>query len=80
MIDEDQVRDSDLAEVHAERIHPEVIGEFRITRRYVPGDPLIKTEAREEAKGGGQTLFAMAPFFCGRGEHGRRGYIQGFLG
>ena len=45
MVDEDQVRDSYLAEVHAEGVNPEVIAKLRIARRYVACDALIKPKA-----------------------------------
>jgi len=37
-----QVRNANLAEVHAKRIHPEMIQPLRITRRDVPGNPSSK--------------------------------------
>ena len=48
MVAADQVRDLDLAEMDAERIHPERVQKLRIARRDVSGDSLIETEFREQ--------------------------------
>src|SRR5215470_245094 len=55
----------------AERVDPEMIESLRIARSDVAGDAFIKAEAGEQTKGGGKTLFAVAPLLGGRGEDGR---------
>ena len=38
-----------VAEAHAERVHPEVVGQLGVARRDVPGDTLGEAEAAEES-------------------------------
>jgi hypothetical protein len=59
VIDEQEIADSDMSEVSAERIHPETIGALRIARGEVTGDPLIEAEAREQPISGGQALLSV---------------------
>jgi hypothetical protein len=71
VIYKNKIGSANLAEVHAEWIHPEMIEPLGIARGDVAGDAFIKAEAREEAKGGGEALFAMAALFGGSGKDGR---------
>src|SRR5258708_4110932 len=66
-----QVRNANLAEVHAKRIHPEMIRPLRIARRDVPGNAFIETKLREQAKRSRQPLFAMPPLLFNRREFRR---------
>src|SRR5665213_989154 len=59
VVDQDQVRGPDMAEVHTERIDPEMVGSFGVACRDVAGHPLVEAELREEAEGGGQALLAV---------------------
>ncbi len=61
-----QVADADVAEVHAERIDPEVIGQLRVARGDVPRDALVEAEAAEQAERRRQVLFAVQPLFLDR--------------
>jgi len=71
VIHENRIGSADLAEVHAKGIHPKMIEPLGIARGDVPGDAFIEAEAREEAKRGGEALFAMATLFGGSGKDGR---------
>src|SRR5260370_33794346 len=81
VIHQNQVRGANLAEVHAERVHPEMIETLRIAGSDVAGDAFVKAESGEEAKRGGEPLLAVSALFGGRGTdgpareavHGRRG-------
>src|ERR1700722_8757021 len=42
-----QVRHSQVGVMHAERVHPEPLGEFGIPRRHVPGYPVVEVVAGE---------------------------------
>src|SRR5712675_805029 len=68
-----QIRNANLAEVHAKRIHPEMIRAIRIARRDVPGNAFVETKFREQAKRSRQPLFAMPAFLFNAGELGRSG-------
>lgn len=61
-VDEQQVRHADLREMHAERIHPEMIGQLRIARGDVAREPGREAEAREQPERGREPLLAMAAF------------------
>jgi len=71
MIYENQIGSANLAEVHAEGVHPEVIEPLGIAGGDVAGDAFIKAVAREEAKSGSEALFAVAALFGGTGKDGR---------
>jgi hypothetical protein len=51
-----------VPEVHAERVHPEVVSELRIPRGDVPGDPFIESTLGEQSKPRRQTLLPPLPF------------------
>ena len=48
---------------HAEAIHPERIGELRIARGDVTGDPLVESEPREKPESGSEPFFSVLPLF-----------------
>src|SRR5712672_2332945 len=66
-----QIRNANLAEVPAKRIHPEMIRPLRIARRDVPGNAFVETKFREQAKRSRQPLFAMPPLLFNRREFRR---------
>ena len=68
VIHAEQVGHLDMAEMHAERIDPESVGELGITRRDVTGHALVKTKARKQPELRGQHLFAVQAFFLHIGE------------
>src|SRR5688572_5264625 len=68
MIAADQIRDVDLAEVHAKGVHPERVGVLRIARGDVARETLIETELREQPKRSCETLLSMQPRFHHGGE------------
>ncbi len=49
MIHQNQVGRADLAEVHPERVHPEVVELFRIARGDVPRYSFIESELAKKA-------------------------------
>ena len=49
----------DLAEAHAERVDPEVIGQLGVAGGDVSGRALAEPEASEQAEGRGEPLLAM---------------------
>src|SRR2546428_8755082 len=71
MIYQNQIGDANLAEVHAERVHPEMIEPLRIAGGDVAGDAFVKTEAGEQTKRGGEPLHAVTALFGGRGKDRR---------
>src|SRR5258705_1044145 len=66
-----QIRNANLAEVHAKWIHPEMIRPLRIARRDVPGNAFVETKFREQAKRSRQPLFTMPAFLFNRREFRR---------
>lgn len=50
-VDEDQVRDADLREMHRQRVQPEVVGEDRVAHRDVTCDALVIAAVCEAAYG-----------------------------
>ena len=68
---EDQVRDADVAEAHAEGVHPEVVGQLRVACGDVPGDALGEAEATEQPERPGQLLLAVQALLLHRVELGR---------
>ena len=68
VIDQQEVLDADLPEAHAERVHPEVVGELGVARGDVAGRALAEAEPAEQAEGGGEPLLAVAAFL----RHARR--------
>ena len=70
--DEDEVGDADVPEAHGERVHPEVVGQLRVTCRDVSGDALGEAESAEQAQGAGQPLLAVQALLLHGGELRRR--------
>src|SRR5580704_16844397 len=68
MVHQNQIRRADLAEVHPERIHPEMIQLFRVASGDVTGNSFIKSKTRKEAKRCGKHAFAMQTLLGLRGE------------
>ena len=60
-----QVADPNVAEVHAERVHPEVVGEFRVACGDVPGHALVEAELAEQPERRGEVLLAVQTFLFG---------------
>ena len=60
VVDQHEVADPDLAEAHAERVDPEVVGALGVPGGDVAGGALVEAEPPEEAEGGGQALLAVA--------------------
>ena len=58
-VHEEQVGHADVAEAHAERVHPEVVEPLGVTGGDVPGDALLEAELAEEPEPGGQALLAV---------------------
>jgi hypothetical protein len=71
MADQHQVRDLDAAEVHAERIDPEVIGQLGIAGGDVTRAAHVEAVAAEQAVGSGQALFAIEPLLLVRRLNGQ---------
>ena len=59
VVDEDEVGGPDVAEVHPERIDPEVVSPLGIASGDVAGHPFVKTKFGEQTEGGGQALLAV---------------------
>ena len=76
-VDADQVRHPDLAEVHAERIDPEGIGELRVARGDVAGNSLAEAEGGEDPEPAGQPLLAVPALLDEIGENRRRQLPEG---
>jgi hypothetical protein len=77
-IDHDQIRHTDMCEVHAEGIDPEVICQLGIADGDVAGDSFHESEFRKQAECGCQALFAMQPFLTSRLERGHGGRLGNF--
>jgi hypothetical protein len=71
MIDQDQVRHADLAEVLSVGIDPEVIGQLRIAGGNVAGHTFVETEAGEKPERSSQLLFPVLALLSRVGK-GRR--------
>ena len=72
VVDQDQVADLDVAEAHAERVDPEVVGELGVAHRDVAGDALAEADAAEDAQRAGQLLLAVQALVLDVGERGRQ--------
>ena len=59
VVHEDEVGHPDVAEVHAERVDPEVVEVLGVAGGDVAGDALVEPEAGEEPERGGQALLAV---------------------
>ena len=65
VVDQDQVGDPDVAEVHAEGVDPEVVESLGVAGGDVAGHALVEAELREQAEGGGQPLLAVEALLLG---------------
>ncbi len=68
----------DVAEVHAERIHPEVVEPLGVPGGDVAGHPLVEPELREQAERGGQALLAVEALVGGIVERHPGRQLHGF--
>ena len=68
MVDADEIAGLDVSEIHAERIHPEPVGELRVARRDVAGHTFVEPVEGEESQGCGEALLAVGPLLVERGE------------
>src|SRR5258708_34871748 len=68
-----QVRNPNLAEVHAKRIDPKMIRPLRVARGDVPGHAFVEAEFRKQPERRGQALFAVPAFFFQGGKFRRSG-------
>src|SRR5258708_8899549 len=68
MVHQNQVRRADLAEMHPERIYPEMVQPFRVAGRDVAGHSFIKCETRKQAKCGGKHALVMQTLLGRRGK------------
>ena len=57
VVHEDEIATPDRAEVHRERVDPEVVGELGVAGGDVAGDALAEAERAEEAEPGRQRCF-----------------------
>ncbi len=76
---QNQIGDANLAEVHAERIDPEMIEVFGVAGGDVSGDAFIESEAREQAEGSGQALLAVLALLGDGGKGRRSGNVERIL-
>ena len=51
VVHEDEVGGPDVAEVHAERVHPEVVGQLGVAGRDVAGDALVEADRAAQLAG-----------------------------
>ena len=70
VVDQQEVLDLNLTEVHAERVDPEGVGQLGVAGGDVAGRALAEAELAEQAEGGGQALLAMAPLLLDGAELG----------
>ena len=76
-VNENEIRDPDVSEVHTERIYPKAVGALRIANRDMAGDAFLKPESSEQPEGSGQPFLAMAPLLLDIRELRRTGQILG---
>src|SRR4029077_10035145 len=63
MVHENQIRSANLSEVHSERVDPEMIELFGVTRGDMSRDAFVEPKTREKPEGSGEHSFAMQPLF-----------------
>src|SRR5262245_9753954 len=76
VVDQDQIRDANLAEIHAERIDPEMVRLFGVARSDVPRDAFVKSEFGEETERRCQSPFPVQPLLFDRVESRRLRQIE----
>src|SRR5476649_2823732 len=72
MIDQNQVGDTDVSEINAERIDPKTIGLFGVAGGDVAGHSLIESVTGKQAEGRGEVFLAVAALLGKGGEGARR--------
>ena len=75
VVDADQVGDTDVLEVHPERVDPEAVEVFGIAHGDVPGDPLVESELAEQAERRREALLAVQAFLLHGIECGEEGQV-----
>jgi hypothetical protein len=61
-VDQQQVTDFEVSEVHRERIDPEAVGVFGVAGGDVTAGALVEAVPGEQAQCGGEVPFAVLPF------------------
>src|SRR5437764_1291769 len=78
MVNQNQIRYANMAEVHAKGIYPEMVRALRVSCRDMSSDTFIKAESRKETKGGCKPLFTVRPLLCGISKRGDFGHFESF--
>ena len=76
VVDEEEVGDPDVAEVHAEGVDPEVVGELGVAGGDVAGHTFVEAALGEHAEGGGQALLAVETLLLHGGEGRRHAHLE----
>ncbi len=76
MVHEDEVRRPDVAEVHAEGVHPEAVLALGVAGGDVAGHALVEPEPGEQPEAGGEALLAVLALLLDGGERRREGHLQ----
>ena len=71
MVDQEEVAHPDVAEVHPERVDPEVVGHLGVAGGDVAGDAFVEAELGEQPERRRQPDLAVLPFLLNRVERGR---------
>src|SRR5690348_15282632 len=71
-----EVGGANLPEVHAEGIHPEMVGALRVAGGDVAGHALVESVGGKQAESRGQALLAVAAFFLLTGKSGALGHMK----
>src|SRR3984893_4073806 len=71
MIHKNQIPGANLAEMHADRIDPEMIEFFGIAGGDMSRDAFVEPKTREKPEGSGEHSLAVQSLFCRGGEHRR---------
>ena len=75
VVDADQVGDTDVLEVHPERVDPEAVEVLGIAHGDVPGDSLVEPELAEQAERRREALLAVQAFLLHGIERGKEGQV-----
>ena len=75
VVDADEVGDTDVLEVHPERIDPEAVEVFGIAHGDVPGNSLVESELAEQAERRREALLAVQAFLLHGVERGKEGQV-----
>ncbi len=52
MVDQQEIRHAHMAEIHTQRVNPEMVGPFRIAHGDMAGRAMIKPKMREQPHAG----------------------------